>query len=145
LGHISLVSDGFHNFIDGAVIAASYFAGIEVGIATTVAVALHEIPQEMGDIGILIHAGFTKVKALIFNMISGLVAILGAVVTIILAGNLENFIPFILPLAAGGFIYIAGSDLVPELHKTTDPKKSAIQLAAILLGVALMFALLLLE
>ena len=144
VGYISLISDGLHNFIDGAIIAASYFVGIEVGIATTVAVALHDIPQEIGDMGILIHAGFTKTKALLFNLLSGALAVLGAVIVLFFAGSVENLASWILPLAAGGFIYIAGSDLVPELQKTFDPKKSLVQFLAIALGIGLMFLLLLL-
>jgi len=145
IGYLILVADGLHNFIDGAIIAASYSAGLDVGVATTLAVVLHEVPQEIGDIGILLHAGFTKAKALVFNLLSGSLAILGAVITLFIAGAFTGFASFILPLAAGGFIYIAGSDLVPELQRTADVKKSVLQLMFMVLGMALMFALLLVD
>ena len=95
VGYMNLVSDGLHNFIDGAIIAGSFFIDTKLGIATTGAVILHEIPQEMGDIGILLHAGFSKAKALLFNILSGALAILGAVIALFLAGAVEAFAPFI--------------------------------------------------
>jgi len=144
-GYMILLSDTFHNFLDGIIIAASYTVSMEVGITTTIAVVLHEIPQEIGQFGLLLHYGFSKLKALLFNFYSALSAVLGAAVSILLIGKIEGFTPFIISIAAGGFIYIAGSDLVPEIHKTSDPKKSAIQFISILGGIALMFAFLLIE
>lgn len=144
-GHVILLSDTAHNFLDGIIITASYMISVEVGITTTIAVILHEIPQEIGQFGLLMHYGFSKFRALLFNFYSALSAILGAVVALILGSKIEGFTPFIISIAAGGFIYIAGSDLVPEIHKTSDPKKSAIQFISILGGIALMFAFLLIE
>lgn len=145
LGYLSLVADGLHNFIDGIIIGVSYLAGWQIGLASTIAVALHEIPQEAGDFGLLLHAGFSKRKALFFNFLSALVALVGTIVALAIGSWAGNFIFVALPIAAGGFIYIAGSDLVPELHKITDPRKSAVQFLAILVGVALMMLLLLIE
>ena len=144
-GYMILLSDTTHNFLDGIIIAASYMVSVEVGITTTIAVILHEIPQEIGQFGLLLHYGFSKFKALLFNFYSALSAVLGAVIALLLGSKIEGFTPFIISIAAGGFIYIAGSDLVPEIHKTSDPKKSAIQFISILGGIALMFAFLLIE
>ena len=145
VGYVVLFGDGVHNLIDGVIIAASFLASPEVGLATTLAVVLHEIPQELGHFAVLIHSGFTKGKALFYNFISALTAILGAVITLLFVERLETSIPYLLALAAGGFIYIAGSDLVPQLHKKTGMKESLIQLISILVGIGLMFSLLLLE
>ncbi len=145
VGHLIIVSDGVHNFIDGLIIAASYAVSPAVGIATTLAVILHEIPQEIGDFGVLIHAGFTKRRALWLNFLSGLSAIVGVGIGLLInnAGNaLEGVV---LPIAAGGFIYIALSDLIPELQKTKDARRSIIQLIAVIAGVLAMLALVLLD
>jgi len=139
LGYISLVTDSLHNFTDGVLIAAAWMASPEVGIATTLAVVVHEIPQEISDFGVLLHAGFSKRKALFLNFIAACAAIIGAVVTVLLGSYTEKLIVFILPFAAGGFIYLAGSDLIPELHRESSVRKSLIQLAAILAGLVLMF------
>ena len=139
VGRIVLFSDGVHNFLDGAIIAAGYMVSIEVGIATTIAIMLHEIPQEIGDFGILIHAGYTRAKALLVNFFSALIAIVGAIVTLSIGKSVETLIPVLVAIAAGSFIYIAGSDLVPELQKTSDVKKSALQFVAIVIGVTLVF------
>src|SRR3989338_8957865 len=113
--YVILMGDTLHNFIDGLVIAASYVVSIPVGLATTLAVILHEIPQEIGDFSILVHAGFSKGKALLLNFASALLAILGAVITILLTNKIESLQNFLIPITIGGFIYIAGSDLIPEL------------------------------
>ena len=140
---MNLIGDFVHNFIDGLVIAASYMASIPLGIATTIAVLLHEIPQEIGDFGILIHGGFSKKKAIMFNFLSALAAVLGALIALYIGITSEHMLSVLIPFAAGGFIYIAGSDLIPELHKETNPKKSIIQLLAMLLGIGVMMALVL--
>lgn len=145
LGHMSLISDGFHNFLDGMVMAAGYLVSVEVGLATTVAVILHEIPQEIGDIGILIHSGFSRGRAVWLNFLTACAAFLGAVLVFWGAVNLEALVPIVLPLAAGGFLYIAGSDLVPELHKISGVKWAVLQFIGIALGLALMFAILFFE
>ena len=143
IGPIVLVADAFHNFLDGIIIAVSFLVSVEVGIATTLAIILHEVPQEIADFGLLLHAGFSKGRALFFNFLSALAAGLGALLVFTLGFGVEAFIALALPFAAGGFLYIAGSDLVPELHKHTDVRSSLVQFLAIVLGFALMFGLLL--
>jgi zinc and cadmium transporter len=131
--------------IDGMLIGASYATSLPVGLATTVAVILHEIPQEIGDFGILLHAGFSKRAALLFNFLSASLAIVGAVISLAVSAGIDGFSAAMLPLTAGGFIYIAGSELVPELQKELKPSRSLVQLIAIGSGVGLMLLLMLLE
>lgn len=145
VGHLNLIADGLHNLIDGAIIGVSFLAGPAIGLATTIAVILHEIPQEIGDFGILLHAGFSRGRAVLFNALSASLAIAGVIAALLIGAAIEKFATSFLALAAGGFLYIAGSDLVPELHKTTDPKKTLVQFAAIILGIVLMFLLTFLE
>ena len=141
VGKMVLISDGIHNFLDGVVIAASYLAGLPVGIATTIAVILHEIPQEVGDFGVLIHAGYGKSRALFLNFMTAILAVLGAIAVMILGDVAESITRFVVPIAAGGFIYIAASDLIPLLHRVTGARKSLAQFVAILIGVLAMLAL----
>jgi zinc and cadmium transporter len=142
---MSLIGDGAHNFIDGLVIGASYFISIPVGIATTFAIVLHEIPQEIGNYGVLLHGGYSRAKALLFNLLTALTAVVGVVVAQIAGMNVTNAIPFLSAFAAGSFIYIAAADLIPDLHKEASPKKSAWQFVTMVLGIAAMYALVLLE
>ena len=137
LGRLVLFSDGVHNFLDGVIIAAAYLVSIEVGIATTFAIILHEIPQEIGDFGVLIHSGYSRGRALFVNFLSALVAVLGAGLVFILGDISQSVTPALIAIAAGSFLYIAGSDLVPELQKTSDVKKSTLQFIAIVIGVTL--------
>ncbi len=139
LGYISLLTDSLHNFTDGVLIAAAWMASTEVGIATTLAVVVHEIPQEISDFGVLLHAGFSKKKALWLNFIAACTAILGGILTFSLGSVSETISVYILPFAAGGFIYLAGSDLIPELHREKSVNRNLIQLVAILAGLILMF------
>ena len=142
IGIMNLVGDGLHNFLDGLVIAAAYFVSIPIGIATTVAVILHEVPQELADFGVLLYAGYSKWKALLFNFLSAAVAIVGAIVGLLLGSQGEMFVNLILPFAAGGFLYIAGSNLIPELHKECKWQESVGHLIALVAGIAIMYALL---
>lgn len=135
--YISLVGDGVHNFIDGMIIAATFVLGFELGFITTLAVISHEIPQEIGDFGVLIYSGLGKRKALTYNFISALTAILGAIVTYYVVYLRSNY-ALLVPFAAGGFIYIAATDLMPELHKKSHAGESIIQLFSILFGLGLM-------
>jgi zinc and cadmium transporter len=144
-GPMILVADGVHNFIDGLIIGSSYLVGIEVGIATTLAVVLHEIPQEIGDFGVLVHSGYGVRKALWLNALSSLTAVAGVFIAIVAGAASELFALWLLPFAAGGFIYIAMSDLVPELHKTKEGSHSALQIAAVIIGVGAMLLLLAIE
>ncbi len=145
VGKMILLGDGVHNFIDGVMVAASYMVSVEVGVATTIAVILHEIPQEMGNFGVLLHAGYTKNKALWYNFLSALTAVLGATVALFVGNTTEQLALWLLPVTAGGFIYIALSDLIPELHKDRHLGHGVFQVAAILAGVISMVALLVLE
>jgi len=145
LGPLVLAADGVHNFIDGVVIGTSYLVSIPAGIATTIAVFLHEIPQEVGDFSLLLFAGYSRRKALVLNFISGSVAVLGTAVALIIGGSLESFNAAAAAVTAGGFIYIAAADLVPELHEKHSAKDSLAQLLALILGIGAMFALVLLE
>jgi len=141
VGFINLVADSLHNFMDGILIGASYLVSIPIGIGTTLAVCLHEIPQEIGDFGVLLHAGFSPPKALWLNFLTAALAIAGAVLALLIGARLSPFVEAVLPLTAGGFIYIAGSDLVPELHKERQPLQAAVQLLAIGTGIGLMLLL----
>jgi zinc and cadmium transporter len=140
-----LTGDMVHNFIDGLVIGASYMVSIPVGVATTIAVVLHEIPQEIGDFGSLIYGGFSRFKALLYNFISALAAVLGAILVLTLSFNSESLVAILVPFAAGGFIYIAGSDLIPELHKNRNRTIIIWQIITFVLGIGMMFSLLFLE
>jgi zinc and cadmium transporter len=137
-GYINLLGDGVHNFIDGLIIAASFVANFNLGIITSLAVALHEIPQEIGDFGVLVYAGFKKTKALLLNYISALTVILGGIVGYFLSDFMKSSIGFLLPFAAGGFIYIAASDLIPELRKEQNWKISGGVFLTFLAGLGLM-------
>jgi len=143
--YMNLVGDGLHNFMDGLIIAASYMINPGVGIATTLAVIAHEIPQEIGDFGVLIHGGFSKSKALLLNFLSALTAVFGAIIGLILAGRIAGIEKALIPIAAGGFIYIAGADLIPELHKERGIKKAMLQTLAFVAGILVMILLLFLE
>lgn len=136
--YLNLIGDGFHNFLDGMVIAVSFIASFRLGITTTLAVIFHEIPQELGDFGVLIYGGFTKKKALLYNFLTALTAIVGAIAGYFISGIVAGFSHFILPLTAGGFIYIATSDLIPEIHKETNLKRSTFAFLAFLFGIAFM-------
>lgn len=137
--YMSLIGDGVHNFIDGLIIVSSFFISPEVGVAMAIAIATHEIPQELGDFGVLIHGGFSKLKALTWNLLSALMAVIGVVFGYILVNNIENMTLILLPFAAGGFIYISMSDLIPELHKEKSLKKSLINFLIFVLGLAFMY------
>lgn len=139
--YMILIGDGFHNLIDGIVIAASYLAGIPVGIATTMAVVLHEIPQEIGDFGVLVHGGLSVGRALFYNFLSALMAVLGAVLVLMVQGSVAGLTAFLLPFAAGGFIYIAGTDLLPEFKEETGMFRSTVQMGMFVLGIGVMYAL----
>jgi len=145
LGTMNLVGDGLHNFLDGLIIAASYITSPALGLAATLAIIFHEIPQEIADFGVLLHAGYTKKKAVFYNLLSAAVALIGVVIGLVLGGRIAGFNLFILPIAAAGFIYIAAADLMPELHKETKMAKSLWQLVTFVIGVALMHLLTFLE
>jgi zinc and cadmium transporter len=147
VGKLILFSDGVHNFIDGIIIGVSFLVSIPVGIATTIAVILHEIPQEIGDFAVLLHSGYTKKRALWLNFLSALFAVIGVAFVFILGSVVESYVLWFLPIAAGGFIYVAVADLIPELHKHNGVglKNSIIQIITVIIGVCLMLVLTFLE
>lgn len=145
LGIMNLVGDGLHNLIDGMIIGASYLISIPVGIATTVAVIIHEIPQEIGDFGVLIHSGYSVKKALFLNLLISVFALLGALISYYIGADSEHYLEAIIPIVAGGFLYIAGSDLIPELKKKTSFQQSTIQVLVLVLGMVMMYGMVFLE
>ncbi len=136
--YLILISDAVHNFIDGLVIAASFLVSFPVGLATVLAVALHEIPQEIGDFGVLVYGGFEKVKALFLNFFSASTIILGGIVGILISESIGESIVYLLPFAAGNFIYISASDLIPEIKHKESFKKSVVHFLVFLFGIAAM-------
>lgn len=138
-GYLNLIADGFHNFLDGVVIAIAYIADIRLGIITTFAVAVHEIPQELGDFFILIHGKFSEKKALFFNFISALTSILGALLTFFLVSSIQSLVPLLLALASGSFIYIATTDLLPVISKETNRKKMMLHTLAFFIGIIVIY------
>lgn len=141
---MNLVGDTLHNLLDGLAIGISFLTSFSLGIATTLAIIFHEIPQEIGDFSILVYAGFSKTKALLFNFITAVAAMIGVVIPFIFKISSEHLIYF-LPLIAGGFIYIAGSDLVPLIKNQKSVKNSLIYLIMMVLGSVLMYLLLFFE
>jgi len=142
---MNLIGDAFHNFLDGILIAGSFLVSTTLGIATTIAVLFHEIPQEIGDYAILLHSGFTKAKAILYNFLISLTALIGAVLIIFINPFVENLTNFVIPITAGAFLYIASSDLIPELHKETKLSTAILYLFGLILGIFVMFLLTFLE
>jgi len=134
-----LIGDAFHNAIDGVVIAASFLSSVELGFFVTLSVVLHEIPQELGDFGILIKGGLSRKKALLLNMLSGSTAIITGIIAYYIMDVVTFFIPYALAFAASSFLYIALADLIPEMHKKTKLKDSFIQIFLIAVGIFLIF------
>ncbi|MCR4337501.1 MAG: ZIP family metal transporter [Candidatus Omnitrophica bacterium] len=143
---LNLIGDAVHNALDGMIIASSFMISPAIGLATTLAVIFHEIPQEIGDFGILVHGGLSVKKALQYNLFSALAAFVGAGVVFVVGPHIQEYLVYILPITAGGFLYIAGSDLIPELHQhDARISTSAGQLIAILLGISVMALLAFIE
>lgn len=139
VSYLILIGDGIHNFIDGIIIGASFLVNIHFGIITTVLILAHEIPQELGNFGVLVYSGFGKTKALIYTFISQLTCVIGGIAGYFLSERIQGAIPFVLPFAAGGFIYIAASDLVPELHKEPKLKKLLLSFSFFIIGIVFIF------
>lgn len=137
--YLNLIGDAIHNFIDGLIIGGSFFVNPAIGWITTTTIILHEIPQELGDFGVLIYGGFNKYKALLYNFLSALTAIIGTFIGYYFAVHIAGFSQVLLPFAAGGFIYIAGSDLIPELHEVKNRDKSLQTLLTFILGILFMY------
>jgi len=138
---LNLIGDATHNFIDGMIISASYLYSIPLGITTTIAVLFHEIPQEIGDIGLLIYSGLKTNKALILNFVSALAAIIGALTVQIISLKIENVNAILLPMACGGFTYLAASEIIPEMQRERDFVKGVTQFILFIMGIILIFIL----
>jgi zinc and cadmium transporter len=138
-GYMNLLGDSVHNFIDGLVIASTFMIDFRLGMATALAVAIHEIPQEIGDYGVLVHSGFNKFRALLINFVTALTVVLGGLAGYFFFSFSQGVLPYLLPLAAGGFIYIAASDLMPELRKEASLHRSIITFFVFVLGIFFMF------
>jgi len=139
-GPMILVGDAFHNFADGVVIAAAFLHDPKLGVATTIAVVAHEIPQEVGDFMVLLNSGYTRRRALFYNVLSGFACVVGGILGYFVLNEINEIVPYAIVLAAASFLYIAMSDLIPELHNGRGPRATLIQLALIALGVAVIFA-----
>lgn len=140
-GLLIILGDGIHNFVDGVLIAAAFLTDVKLGIVTSLAVAAHEIPQEVGDFAILLHSGYSKSKALVYNVAASFTTVIGGVLAYFWLADLRASLPYFLALAASSFIYIAVADLIPSLHKKTDIKTSLQQIALIAAGVLLICTL----
>ena len=137
--YLDLIGDGIHNFTDGVIIAISFMNSPALGIITTIAVIAHEIPQEIGDFALLIYGGFSVAKANFFNFLTALTAFLGALLAYFYSSHIQNSNVYMTAFTVGGFIYIASSDLIPEIHKEKNLKKSFLQFLFLVLGVVLIF------
>ena len=138
-GAIVLIGDGMHNLVDGVLIAAAFMTDIHLGIVTSLAVAAHEIPQEVGDFAVLLHTGYSRRKALLFNVLASLTTVIGALVAYYSLSGLQDILPYVLAVAASSFIYIAVADLIPGLHKRPDFQATLQQIILILLGVLVIY------
>jgi len=138
IGWMSLLAGAIDNLTDGLVIGSAYLVSLPTGIATTLAIVMHEIPKEMGEFGVLIHFGFSKPKAIFFNFLTAVVSVIGTLIALWIGSSISDFPSLIAPVAAGIFIYVAGSDLVPQLHKEVKASQSAVQLLTMLVGIGLM-------
>ncbi len=141
LGQINMVGDGIHNFLDGIIVMAAFVISPALGLATTISIISHEIPQELGDFGVLLYSGYNKTKAIIYNFLLSAVAILGAFIGYFLSNEIGGFTNVIIPIAAGGFLYIAASDFIPEIHKEINAKSSILNFIVFILALLFMFVI----
>ena len=140
-GWMILIGDGLHNFVDGVLIAAAFMVDFEVGMFTAIAIVAHEIPQEIGDFIVLINAGFSRARALLYNVVSGALSVLGGVLGYYFLEKANMAMPYLLVIASSGFIYIAVSDLIPQMHRRSHWRESLRQIALIGCGVGLVVLL----
>lgn len=138
-GHLILVGDAIHNFVDGVLIASAFLVDLQLGMVTALAVLAHEIPQELGDFAILLHSGFTWHKALVYNLLVSLGTVVGGVAGYLFLSSVGHIVPYVLAIAASSFIYIAVADLIPDLHRRVDGRATLQQIALILAGVGVIF------
>lgn len=141
VGYLNLTVDSIHNFVDGIVIAASFMASPILGVTSTIAIALHEIPQELGDFGVLLHAGIKKQKAIVFNLLVATTSIIGGITGYIFLDTFTQLTAYLLPFAAGGFLYIAMTDLIPEIKVQPSRTRSNMSFLLFILGLVLMYSL----
>jgi len=135
LAYTNIIGDALHNFLDGIAITSAFLQDTSLGIATSIAIIMHEIPQEISDFGILLFSNVPRRKAILFNFLSSLSAVIGVILMILLKDVISQYIPYLIAFSAGGFIYIASADLIPELHKETSKKISFIQFSGIIIGI----------
>ena len=138
-GSLILVGDAVHNFLDGILIAAAFLTDFHLGVVTAMAVIAHEIPQEIGDVAILLNSGMSRKKAFYTNLLASLTSVVGGVLGYFVLQNLEPFLPYVLGFAASSFIYIAVADLIPGLHRKVDAKNSITQIVLIALGILVVY------
>jgi zinc and cadmium transporter len=138
-GSLILIGDALHNFVDGVLIAAAFLTDIHLGIVTSLAIAAHEIPQEVGDFAVLLHSGFSRTRAFVFNVISSLATVVGALIGYMSLDGAQSLLPYVLAVAASSFIYIAVADLIPGLHKRIHLSATLQQVGLIILGVAVIY------
>ena len=136
---VNLTGDAIHNFVDGALIASAFLLDFNAGILVTLAVILHEIPQEISDFGVLLYAGLTKTKAIMYNLLVALITVAGAITFYYYGSKFESALPLIIAFAAGNFIYLSTADLIPELHHESQPKKIFYHAIWLLIGVLLIY------
>jgi len=139
--YLNLIGDGIHNFLDGMIIAAAFLIAVPAGIATTLAVIFHELPQEIGDFGVLVYGGFTRCKALLANFLTALTAFGGVLISNYFSLQVPNFSAYLIAIGAGGFIYIAASELIPEMQQEKNIRKSVGQFTLFVLGLVLIWSL----
>jgi zinc and cadmium transporter len=138
-GHLILIGDAIHNIVDGVLIASAFFVDVQLGMVTALAVLAHELPQELGDFAILLHSGFTRRKALVYNLLVSLGTVVGGVAGYLFLSTVGHLVPYVLAVAASSFIYIAVADLIPDLHRRVDARATVQQLALILAGIGVIF------
>jgi zinc and cadmium transporter len=138
-GSLILIGDGIHNFVDGVLIAAAFLTDVHLGIVTSIAVIAHEIPQEIGDFAILLHSGYSRNRALFYNVLSSLTTVVGGIGAYYSLTLVSAAVPYVLAVAASSFIYVAVADLIPGLHRRPAPKETLQQIVLILTGVAIIY------
>ena len=139
-GTLILIGDGLHNFLDGILIAGAFLTDIHLGVVTSMAVAAHEIPQEVGDFAVLLHSGYSRRRAFFYNVLSSLTTVIGGILAYVALQDLEQILPYVLAVAASSFIYIAVADLIPTLHQRVAGKEAFQQIILIGIGILLIYA-----
>jgi len=139
-GAMILIGDGLHNFLDGILIAAAFLTDIHLGVVTSLAVTAHEIPQEVGDFAVLLHSGFSRGRAFLYNILTSLTTVIGGVLSWFALQQVQAVLPYVLAIAASSFIYIAVADLIPTLHRRVEATATLQQVLLIVAGILLIYA-----